>query len=53
MMEKIKELFNQYSEQIITWYNGLEELYQYGVFFLVIVGCLLIFAYFMLSRITK
>jgi len=52
-MEKLKELFQTYSERIMDWYNGLEQLYQYGVFFLVIVVGLLIFTFFLLRRITK
>jgi hypothetical protein len=52
-MEKIKDLYNQYWDQVIAWYNGLEQLYQYGVFFLLLVIGLLIFSYFILSRITR
>lgn len=52
-MEKIKDLYHQYLDQIIAWYNGLEQLYQYGVFFLLIVICFFIAAYVLLSRITK
>jgi len=52
-MEKIKDLCHQYLDQIIAWYDGLEQLYQYGVLFLLIVIGLFIVAYFILSRITK
>jgi hypothetical protein len=52
-MEKIKDLYHQYSDQIIAWYDGLEQLYQYGVFFLLIVIGLFMISYFFLSRITK
>jgi hypothetical protein len=52
-MEKIKDLYHQYFDQIIAWYDGLEQLYQYGVFFLLIVIGLFIIAFFALSRITK
>ena len=52
-MEKIKDLYHQYSDQITAWYNGLEQLYQYGVLFLLIVIGLFIIAFFILSRITK
>jgi len=52
-MEKIKDLYHQYLDQIIAWYNGLEQLYQYGVFFLLIVIGLFITACVILSRITK
>jgi len=53
MMETVKELYGLYFERIMAWYNGLEQLYQYGVFFLVIVVGLLIFTFFLLRRITK
>ncbi len=52
-MDKIRDLYNHYWDQIITWYSGLEQLYQYGVLFLLFVSGLLIVALFMLSRITK
>ncbi len=52
-MGKIKELYQTYVERIMDWYDGLEQLYQYGVLFLVIVVGLLIFAFFLLRRITK
>jgi hypothetical protein len=52
-MEKIMDLCHQYFDRIIDWYDGLEQLYQYGVFFLLIVIGLFIFAYVLLSRITK
>ncbi len=52
-MEKIKNLYQQYSDRIIDWYDGLSQLHQYGVFFLLIVIGLFIAAYFILSRITK
>lgn len=52
-MEKIKDLYHQYWGQIMAWYDGLEQLYQYGVFFLLIVVGFSIVAFVMLSRITK
>jgi hypothetical protein len=52
-MEKIKDLYQQYLDRIIFWYDGLEQLYQYGVFFLVIVFGLLVVAYVILSRATR
>jgi len=53
LMEKIKDLYHQYLDQIIAWYNGLEVLYQYIVFFLLFVIGLFIIAFLFLSRITK
>jgi len=52
-MEKIKDLYHQYLDQIIAWYDGLEQLYQYGVFYLFIVIGFFIISWFVLSRITK
>ena len=52
-MEKIKDLYHQYLYQIIAWYDGLEQMYQYGVFFLLIVVGFCIILYFVLSRVTK
>jgi hypothetical protein len=52
-MEKIKGLYDEYLDQIIAWYDGLQEMYQYGVLFLLIVLGLFVMAYVILSRITK
>jgi hypothetical protein len=52
-MEKIKELYQQYVDQFIAWYDGLEQLYQYGVLFLFLVIGLLVVSYVILSRITR
>jgi hypothetical protein len=56
-LEKLDKLYHQYLDQylepIIAWYNGLEEMYKYGVLFLLIAGSLFVFAFFILSRITK
>jgi hypothetical protein len=53
MIEKIKDLYNQYIAQILQWYDGLELLYQYGVLFLMIVIGLLLMSFIILSRIAK
>jgi len=52
-MEKIKDLYHQYLDQIVTWYDGLETMYQYGVFYLFIVIGFFVIAFVVLSRITK
>jgi hypothetical protein len=52
-MQRIKDLYQQYSDQAITWYDGLETFYQFGVIFVLIVVALFIGAFFLLSRITK
>jgi len=52
-MEKIKDLYFEYFDRIMTWYNGLGDVFQYGVIFLVLVAGFLIAAYVILSRISK
>jgi hypothetical protein len=52
-MEKIRDLYHQYLDHIITWYKGLDQLYQDGVFYLLIIVCFCIIVYFILSRVTK
>ena len=53
MLEKIKDLINDYLDQLITWYGGLSELAQYGVLFAAFVGVGLLLAFYILSRITR
>jgi len=53
MLEKIKDLMDGYWDQIMTWYGGLSELYQYGVLFVAFVGVGLIVALYLLSRIVR
>ena len=53
MIESIKDLYHQYPDRIIQWYDGLEILYQYGVLFLLIVVVFFLVSFFILSRITK
>ena len=45
VIDKIKDLYNLYWDQILAWFNGLEQLYQYGVFFLLFVIGFLILAF--------
>jgi len=53
MIEKIRDIYYQYSGQIMTSYEGLSEPYKYGVIFLLFVFSLLIVSLTILSRITK
>ena len=53
VIDKIKDLCNLYWDQILAWFNGLEQLYQYGVFFLLFVIGFLVLAFVFLSRMTK
>ena len=50
MMETVKELYGLYFERIMAWYNGLEQLYQYGVLFLFMVFGFFVFAGLFMSR---
>ena len=52
-MQRIKDLYQEYADQAMTWYDGLETFYQYGVLFLLIVAALFIVSFILLSRITK
>jgi len=52
-MEKIKDLYFEYFDRIMTWYNGLDDVLQYGVIFLVLVVGFIIVAYIIMSRISK
>jgi hypothetical protein len=52
-MESVKNLYHQYWGQIMAWYDGLAQINQYGVFFLLIVFSLFIGSFFILSRLTK
>ncbi|HOG16268.1 MAG: hypothetical protein A4E73_00989 [Syntrophaceae bacterium PtaU1.Bin231] len=49
-MENLKVLYHQYVDQFVVWYNGLEQLYQYGVLFLFMVIGFFLFAGLLLSR---
>ena len=53
MIEGIKDLYHQYPDRIIQWYDGLEILYQYGVLFLLIVMGFIVVSFIILSRITR
>jgi hypothetical protein len=53
MIERIQDLYHQYPDRIIQWYDGLEILYQCGVLFLLIVIGILFISFITLSRITK
>lgn len=52
-MEKIKYWLQGHWDAIMVWYEGLEQLYQYGVLFLLIVAAILCFSFFSLRKITR
>jgi len=53
MIDKVIDIYNQYYNQFITWYNGLEESLKY--MFIIAVGFMifLVFVLLFLSRISK
>lgn len=53
MVDKIKDLFYDYHDQFILWYEGLDEVSQYGLTFFAFVAAFAIIVFFLLSRITK
>ena len=53
MMENIEELFHRYADPVLAWYNGLEQTYQYGVSFSILLIGFFALACFVLSRILK
>lgn len=53
MIERLKELYQQYPDRLMEWYAGLDFFYQCGVLFLLIVAGLLLVSFVILSRVTK
>ena len=53
MVDRVREIFEQYYDQFMTWYDGLETAMQYGVIvgigFIVFLILILIF----LHKITR
>ncbi|MDD5712310.1 MAG: hypothetical protein PHY31_06060 [Smithellaceae bacterium] len=53
MIARTVQLFNQYYDQIMVWYHGLDQAAQMGVVFLLFVGSFFLVVFFMMSRMTK
>jgi uncharacterized membrane protein len=53
MVDKIKDLFYDYYDQSVLWYEGLDEVSQYGVAGFGLIAAFAVFVFFMLRRITK
>jgi hypothetical protein len=53
MIDKIKDIFYDYYDQLILWYEGLDQVSQYGVAFLAIFAAFAVIVFFLLTRITK
>lgn len=53
MIEKIKYLCFKYHDLIMGWYNGLDQLAQYGVIIALILGGFGVAVMFILSKFTR
>ena len=53
MIEKLTEMYHQYYNQIMVWYNNLDEIQQVGVLFVCFVTIAVAAALLLLSRIIK
>lgn len=53
MIDKIKDLFYDYYDQVVVWYEGLDQVSQYGVAFFALIAAFAVIVFFMLSRLTK
>jgi hypothetical protein len=53
MIDRALDLYHQYYDQFITWYNALDFFTQVVVFAVAGVVALLIITFIHLSRITK
>jgi hypothetical protein len=53
MADNIKDLFFNYYDQLVLWYQGLDQVSQYGLAFLSLFAAFAVIVFFMLTRITK
>jgi uncharacterized membrane protein len=53
MVDKIKDFFFDYYDQLVVWYEGLDQVSQYGLAFFSLVAAFAVIVLFMLTRITK
>jgi hypothetical protein len=53
MVDKIKDFFFDYYDQLIVWYQGLDDVSQYGLAFFSLVAAFAVIVLFIFSRITK
>jgi len=53
IVDKLKDLYHKYHDQLMTWYRGLDDVGQFGVLAAAIVVIFFIFIVFILSRVTK
>ena len=53
MIDTVKNLYHQYYNLILEWYNGLDQILQYGVLILGGVLVFMIIVFFVMVKITK
>ncbi len=53
MIERVKDLYSHYYSVVVDWYDGLDQVMQYGVLFFGGVLILMIGVFFMLHKISK
>jgi len=53
MVDKVVNLYHQYYEQFVVWYNGLEPAAQYGFIIVVGIAVFLIVVLFALVKLTR
>ncbi|MBN2516904.1 MAG: hypothetical protein JXC33_12840 [Deltaproteobacteria bacterium] len=53
MVDEIKDFFLDYYNQLVMWYEGLDQVSQYGLAFITLVAAFAVIVFFMLIRITK
>ena len=53
MIDTVKNLYHQYYTLILEWYNGLDQILQYGVIILGGVLVFMIIVFFVMVKITK
>jgi hypothetical protein len=53
MIEGVKDLYSHYYSVVVDWYDGLDQVMQYGVLFFGGVLILMIVVFFMLHKISK
>jgi hypothetical protein len=53
MIDKVREILEQYHDQFMTWYDGLETAVQYGVIVAIGFVVFLILIFIFLHKITR
>ena len=53
IIDKLKNLFHTYYEQLIVWYRGLDDVGQFGVMAAFIVIIFFIIVVFIMSRVAR